>query len=299
MSEGYNGKTIKNLDELSDALCIGKPELIYHANNVGKNVSQFPKPKKNGKPRVITAPSKNLGLILSRLKVVFFDNYIYPSYVFGLGGNTLLDHADVHPAHLELVQADLSDFFPSINNNLVYKMWVSDFGVGPDLARTLTMLTTYNFSLSQGFATSSHIAGVVAKPFTTAMHDHCQNEGLNFSQYVDDLNFSGDHIEKRSLFKNLIAQARQCGFSIKKQKTQVTGPRVGKKITGTSVFADRMRAPRDVRRKAALALLALAADPGNKKLYKTALAYKGYLKHMNKRDGLRYESRLNSLLSLH
>jgi RNA-directed DNA polymerase len=295
MEEGYHGTNINNLDKLSSVLCIPKNELVYFANNLDKHVHRITKPKKNGKSRDILAPSKQVTAILQRIKIVFFDDYTYPHYVFGLGGNSLKDHASVHATENELIQADLRDFFPSIHYKLVYSMWINDFALPTEVARILTKLTTFNAHLQQGFATSSHIAAVIAGPLTYGLHAYCKGNGIAFSQYVDDLNFSGTHINKQALFKVLIDLARKHGFSVKKQKTGVFSANIGKTITGVSVYRRRTRAPKRIRQRAIIALIALSEHPKNEQAQKRVKGYFGHLNHLSKQDGKSYKRKIKSI----
>jgi len=263
---------------------------------MGKHVRHVTKTKKDGKPRHIIAPSKKLTAILRQVKAVFFDDYVYPDYVFGLGGNTLKDHAAVHAGENELVQADLTDFFPSIGHTAVYDMWLTHFQLPHEVARILTMLTTFDYRLQQGFATSSHIAAVVAMPLTRGLDTHCQANGMSFSQYVDDLNFSGKTIDKQELFKQLISLARTNGLSVKKRKTGAFNAKTGKSITGVSAHGSSLRATRNIRQRAALTLKALGARPDDKGLAKSARGYQGYLAHINNADGERYKAKVNKIV---
>lgn len=291
MQEGYTGKPVISLDDLSIVLSVPKDELVYFANNISNHVRQWEKLKKSGKPRTIVAPSKRLTVILQRIKVVFFDDYNYPGYVYGLGKRTLRDHARVHVGNRELIQADLTNFFPSIGHVAVHNMWLEHFSVSTEVARILTQLTTFKGRLQQGFATSSHIASIVALPLTKGLYSHCQANGVTFSQYVDDLNFSGKAIDKRLLFRELITLTRASALAVNKKKTVFRNVDIGKTITGVSVYGQRLRAPKLVRQRAINALNALAKSPKDDKLRKQVSGYQGYLKHLNKVDGQKYKQR--------
>jgi hypothetical protein len=296
MQEGSIGSAITSLDDLATTLYVQKSELTHYANNMGKHVRRVTKTKKDGKPRHIIAPSKKLTTILQRVKTVFFDDYTYPDYVFGLGGNTLKDHATVHAGDNELVQADLTDFFLSIKHTAVYDMWLKHFSLPHEVARILTMLTTFEYRLQQGFATSSHIAAVIAMPLTGELNVHCQANAMSFSQYVDDLNFSGKTIDKRALFKTLISSARANGLSVKKRKTDSFNAQTGKAITGVSTHGSKLRATRNIRQRAAATLKALSAHPQDKLILKSARGYQGYLAHINAADGVKYKAKIDRII---
>lgn len=293
----YIGKSINDLQTLSSILGSKPAELGYLSLNMEKNVRTYSVPKKHAltETRTITAPNEKLKRIQRKIKDQFLDNYMYEPYVYGLGGNTLKDHASVHKGAKVLVQIDIRDFYPSISHNLVFKMWVEKFGFPADIARVLTKLTTMKGGLMQGFPTSSHVATIVAEDFTLALDNHCKSNSLSFSQYVDDFNISGDGIDYRSIFKLVVATGRKYGLSIKRKKTRVNSKLVGKKITGVALTNQRTRATRDVRQRAIRALKDLATRPENEYFQKRVDGYGGFLKHLKKRDGSKYKKLIKKI----
>ena len=207
----YTGKSIDDLQTLGSTLGVKPTELGYLSLNMDKNVRTHNIPKKNNptEMREITAPNDKLKRVQRKIKTQFLAKYTYPKYVYGLGGNTLKDHASIHKGATELIQIDIRDFYPSISHELVFKMWIEKFGFPADVARILTKLTTMNGGLMQGFPTSSHIAAIVAEDFTFALNGYCKSNSMRFSQYVDDFNFSGRDIDYRGIFKLAVTTGRK------------------------------------------------------------------------------------------
>ncbi len=291
----YMGTHFTDLDGLCKELDISVGDFCYFANNVDRHVKKRQLIKKDGKPREILAPAKPLKAIQRAIKDKILQSYTYPAYVYGLGGDTLLDHALVHRGEKQLVKMDLRDFFPSIDHNKVYRMWLVKFDFTPELARLLTKLVTHEGRLQQGFPTSSHLAAIISEPFTKRMADYCTNSKLKFSQYVDDLNFSGDTINHKELFKLSITAAREEGFSVKRKKTKVYAPLVGKEITGVSLFDQRTRPTREVRKRAVTALKSLAGNPLDEHSLKVVNGYRRFIGHLNKDEGQRYQDSVNTI----
>src|SRR5688572_7900208 len=102
----YTGKSISDLRALSSILGSKPDELGYFSLNMDKNVRTRNTPKKNapGETREITAPNDRLKYIQRKIKTQLLAKYTYPKYVYGLGGNTLKDHASVHKGAKVLVQ---------------------------------------------------------------------------------------------------------------------------------------------------------------------------------------------------
>jgi RNA-directed DNA polymerase len=284
----YRGKIYDSIDALAQALGVGVGELLYCMDNMDNMVHAKITHKKDGSPRRLVAPTKRLKDLQRKVKDLFFAEYEFPGYVYGLGKNTLAQHARLHAGKKQLVQVDLRDFFPSIDNEKVYRMWAVVFRQPPTISRVLTRLTTQASRLQQGFPTSSHIAAVVAMPMTGSIQSYCESNGLGFSQYVDDLNLSGIKIDHAQLFKLLVCAARRSGFSIKPRKTKVTNSRTGKIITGVSLFGTRVRTPRATRRRAIDALKALSANPSDASARKRAYGYARHMLGLSREEGANY-----------
>lgn len=295
----YTGKSINDLQTLSSILGSKPAELRYLSLNMEKNVRTYNIPKKHTptEKRAITAPSEKLKRIQREIKDHLLDNYTLQPYVYGLGGNTLRDHANLHKGTKVLVQLDIRDFYPSISHALVFKMWVEKFGFSADVARVLTKLTTMNGGLVQGFPTSSHIAAIVAEDLTAALDKHCRNNSMSFSQYVDDFNISGNNINYRDVFKLVVTTGREYGLSIKRKKTRVNSKHVGKKITGVALTNQSTRATREVRQRAIRALKDLASQPEDEYFQKRVAGYASFLKHLKSRDGKKYKKQVNNIRS--
>lgn len=287
----YTGTSIANIGTLSSILGTTPAELGYLSLNMDKNVKTHSIRKKNNpnELREITAPSKKLKLIQRNIKDYILVNYTYEKYVYGLGGNTLKDHATVHKGTKNLVQIDIKEFYPSISHNLVYKMWIEKFSFPPLVSRVLTKITTMNGGLMQGFPTSSHIAAIVAEDFTLAINKYCNDNSMKFTQYVDDFNISGRDIDYRMIFKKIVPIGRSYGLSIKRRKTRVNHEKVGKTITGVSLIDQRTRATREVRQRAIRALKNLSQNSMDELSKKRVAGYAGFLKHLSKRDGKKYK----------
>lgn len=292
----YAGKKFLDLDELCSKLGVKPAELMYQAQNIEKNIQVKKIPKMSGGERMITSPNNKLKKLQRNVKNLFFSNYSYADYIYGLGGNTLKDHAKVHTGSRTLVKVDLRDFYPSITNRQVYKMWVNDFGIDSKTARLLTKLTTLNGYLQQGFPTSSHIAAVIAQPMGKDLLAYCDSNGLKFSQYVDDLNFSGKEVTYKHMFTLIMRCAHQAGFSVKRKKTTVYGAKTGKIITGVSLVDNRIRAPKRIRKKVVDSIKRLSLDPGDDSSRKTAIGYRRFIGHLNKHDGKHYQKLIDKAL---
>ncbi|HVS58518.1 MAG TPA: reverse transcriptase family protein [Candidatus Saccharimonadales bacterium] len=291
------GSRFATIEALCKELEINPADFQGCALNREHHVKYRPEEKPDGSLRDIYAPSEKLKEIQRKIKDIILATFDYPEYVYGLGGNTLRHHAEVHNTDGHLVKVDIRNFFPSIHHSKVYKMWVELFGFNPQIASFLTKLTTHRGCLQQGFPTSSHIAAIVSIPITKELQAYSHANQINFSQYVDDLNFSGETIIYKDMFKLVVSAVRRHGFSIKPRKTKVYNKKTAKLITGVSVTGGRMRAPRQVRKRAIDALKAYSANPQDLQNQKRVHGYAGFLEHLNHKDGQKYHQKIKRISS--
>jgi len=244
----YTGQSITNTNRLCELLSTKPSKLVGIFSNMDKQVKVRLEPKKSNpnEYREITAPSWQLKQVQRRIKDLILANYSFEPYAYGLGGTTLKNHALAHKGKRTLVKIDLKDFYPSVSYKFVYKMWIDKFGFSVEVARYLTKLTTLHGGLKQGFPTSSHIAAIVSEDFTSSLKKYCASSLLVFTQYVDDLNISGNNIDYRAIFKMVITKGRTYGFTIKRRKTRVTHKLIGKEITGVSLKEQAIRAKKTI-----------------------------------------------------
>jgi hypothetical protein len=124
--------------------------------------------------------------------------------------------------HLDSVfafTADISNFYPTISRNRVYRLFVSQFGCTPDVARLCTRLCTYRHHLALGLVTSPFLAEQVLIPIDRRLAAACAAAGLVYTRYVDDLNISGRYDLQRSGFESVVERIlTQHGFKMHPEK---------------------------------------------------------------------------------
>lgn len=128
--------------------------------------------------------------------------------------------------HLDSVYAltmDISDFFPSISSNRVYKLFTQRFCCSPDVSRLCTMMCTHNYHLALGLITSPFLADQIISVVDKRIAGSCNKADLVYSRFVDDITISAKYnldpkksgIEK--LIQNILADH---GFTVNPSKTK-------------------------------------------------------------------------------
>lgn len=168
-----------------------------------------------------------------------------PPFVGGLKKKDNILNAYFHKGKPYKFCTDLKNFFPHINNKMVYRAFVNR-GFSPDVARILTKLTTYKGGLIQGGANSTHIAYLALWDTVQELIPICDENQIVFTVYVDDMTFSSqkDFKDVSILLRDTIINN---GFCINHQKTFYTKGKAN--ITGVKVGQNTLNVKDDFREK--------------------------------------------------
>jgi len=187
-----------------------------------------------GKPRPLATPYGRLREILDKLQP-FLQRVVLPMHVHGgRKGHSHLGNALSHVDNSGLFSMDLKDFFPSVSHHRVYRLFYARLGCSPDVARYLTRLTTLNGCLPQGSPTSTILAAIVSEPLVKRLAGLSVHHGAVYTQYVDDIAFSGPGYVGRLVptFKRIVQQE---GYRINESKTKIADHKSEKVVTGVRI----------------------------------------------------------------
>lgn len=112
--------------------------------------------------------------------------------VGGIKKRSMLKHIEPHIGKKTIVCMDLSNCFPNISYERVVAVWKS-LGYTAQLAKLLASATTFRGYLPQGAPTSSLLCNFAMNPMATEIEELMTINSLNFTQYIDDLCFSGNN----------------------------------------------------------------------------------------------------------
>ena len=89
-----------------------------------------------------------------------------------------------------MLRLDISDFFPSVDEDVVRKGFVR-LGARNRVANALVRLVTLPERLPQGAPTSVAVADMVLYPLDVRLAGMAEKHGFTYSRYVDDITLSG------------------------------------------------------------------------------------------------------------
>lgn len=219
---------------------------------------------KEGKPRLIEPPRKELKVIQKRIKQML-GKIMVPSNVFsGVKGRSYADNAVMHTGEnrRNLFKIDLTAFFPSISRETVYCFFFEDLCCSPDIAEILTNFTTididktqancldeiYSFLDSKGVSCKNHlISGAPTSQIMSYLVNHRMFDEMQkvaddnkavMTVYVDDVTFSTENRISKDFRDRIIAIVRKYGYQISKTKVKKYTKLYPKLVTGVVIDSD-------------------------------------------------------------
>ena len=248
--------------------------LAFHSDaSPRSHYIRFTVPKRSGGTRALFAPHKQLAGVQEWI----FTNILgkaptHPAAHGFVAGRSTVSNATPHVGKDVLVNADLTDFFPSVTFGRVRGVFQL-LGYSPAVATILALLCTesprrqveyagkpYHVAtgpraLPQGACTSPALSNLVARRMDSRLNGIASKLGFTYTRYADDLSFSasGEPLKKIGY---LLARVRHIaedeGFAVNEKKTRVLRQSAAQNVTGIIVNR-RLGVPRDeVRRLRAI-----------------------------------------------
>lgn len=229
-------KMISRPNSLYRALSIEKAVIDKVLANIGSYYYEYEKRtrKSNGKikKRIINPSKGTLKIIQKHIDNLLKEKIPPARYAFGsTKGRSGISNAKFHQGNKYVFQTDLRAFFPSITQEMVYKMFVR-YGFSKDVASILTKLTTYGGHIPQGASTSSTVSNLVFTKTGDVIANYCVKNGFKFTTYVDDLTISSP-VDFKEQISEILDILKLDGYAISHAKTtyrtsptKVTGPLV-------------------------------------------------------------------------
>ena len=162
--------------------------------------------------------------------------------------NGLKENAECHRKNIFLLEMDIQDFFNSILEKRVFKLFCN-MGYSSNVSAILTNLCTFNGCLPQGAVTSPYLANLICYQLDIRINGLCSKRDIEYSRYADDLSFSSNN--KASLVKIehiLIKIIEDEGFEINPKKTRFLSNDVKKTITGITINDETIHVDKKLKR---------------------------------------------------
>ena len=210
------------------------------------NYLNYSIPKRKKGFRVINAPQGRLNKVQKKINSHLQGVYScikHPSvhgFVLRVKHNSqnanIVQNALPHVGKRYLLNLDLKDFFSSIPAQKVYSLFRSPpFGFDESVSEALTYLLTYNGVLPQGVATSPVLSNLICLPLDNALLNYCEQEGITYTRYADDLSFSSNEFITKIQVQYLKHILMTHGFSLNDKKFRLRSKNKKQVVTGIIV----------------------------------------------------------------
>lgn len=193
--------------------------------------------KSDGSIRTVFSVELPLKAVQKRIKSRFLDNVYYPAYLQGgvrdrENPRDYVRNARIHAGCSTLINEDISNFFPSVSDGIVFDIWAHFFKFPRSVAEMLTKLTVKDGCLPQGTSTSSYLANLVFWRAETRLVDKLRSWGFSYTRYVDDISVSSSIAMKNEYKGKVISLIREMAMrsslhlKARKQRIYSSGERM-------------------------------------------------------------------------
>lgn len=223
-------------------------------NHTFRRYKQFKIKKKSGGYRQITAPrNQSFMLMLQYVNEIFKAIYSPSEYAMGFTEQrSVVTNANVHKGQNYVLNIDLKDFFPSIEQPRIWKrLQLKPFNFPIPVANVLAGMCSMKetrtledgtkkdfYILPQGAPTSPVITNMICDTLDRRLAGLAKRFGLHYTRYADDITFSSMHnvYQKDGDFrKELVRIIQSQGFTINENKTRLQKIGGRQEVTGIIV----------------------------------------------------------------
>ena len=242
--------------------------LVYHRDVVTfDNYYRFDIPKKSGGTRHIAAPKTQLKTAQRQILEEILQKVEVSDLSHGfIKSRSVLTSAKTHNTSPDLlINIDLENFFPTITFERVRGVYQS-FGYSGYIASLLAMICTYcermpleikgqlkyiktsDRILPQGSPASPMITNIICKKLDKRIYGLCQQLGITYTRYADDMSFSytgnTDDFDIGNFLNSINKIIEAEGFHMKKEKTHILRKNNRQYITGIVINNEEIGVPK-------------------------------------------------------
>lgn len=192
----YPHRPIHSINALARALGEPVERLLALAQRSSRLYRYVPQTKKDGiTPRHTYDAHEPLKTIQRKIVDRILSKVAFPGYLHGgirdpKLPRSIYSNARVHTGAKTVILQDIADFFPSITNEHIHRLFLGLFRFSADVASLLANLVTREGQVPQGASTSSYLANLVFWDIEPALVTRFKSEGLAYSRFADDITVS-------------------------------------------------------------------------------------------------------------
>lgn len=225
----------KELCSIEKALGYPAKTLYGLSNRLEKHYHTVFIPKRDGTKRRLSVPD----LILKDVQRSIAKNILayYPVSKYATAyrvGSSVQKNAALHVRKKKILKLDIEGFFDHISYSRVKDTVFYEAKFSAPIRILLTMLCYYRETLPQGAPTSPAITNIIMYEFDETVGTYCDERGISYTRYCDDMTFSGE-FEEKELVALVKAELKKLGLFLKNRKTVVVTSAKRQTVTGLVV----------------------------------------------------------------
>ena len=244
--------TLENLADLLHLSGDGLAHIIKY-----KKYRSFKIKKRSGGYRQICAPNFQLKVLQKWIltNILEKEKISSSATAFIKNCNGIKQNALIHKNNKFIFEIDLKDFYPSISDYMVKKMFL-DLGYSKFESNILSSICTYKKELPQGGITSPYISNLVFKNLDEKIEEFCISRNIKYSRYADDLTFSFNDLCLTKELKQFLQYQinKHSRFRINAKKTRILYPSQKQTITGITVNNNQIKCSNNLKQKIRITL---------------------------------------------
>ncbi|MBR7133402.1 MAG: RNA-directed DNA polymerase [Clostridia bacterium] len=219
---------------LSDLGFSGKT-LYSVSNHINRHYHPVKIPKANGEFRELNVPDKLLMTIQRAInnKLLCLENVSRFAMAYKPGSSTKMN-AVAHVAQPVVLKLDIRHFFDHLIFPLIKEKAFPAARYSEQNSILLTFLCTYKDALPQGAPTSPTISNIIMKDFDNFVGGWCNERGIAYTRYCDDMTFSGD-FDPKAVIILVKKELKKLGLYLNDKKTVVVRKGQRQSVTGIVV----------------------------------------------------------------
>ena len=279
---------IQSLDDFSMHTHISKRTIYQLSIRSSCYYKIYQIPKKSGKLRTISQPSKKLKGLQAWILMNILNCIKVSSSCKGFEiKSSTFYNAIPHIGASVVLTIDLKDFFPSISSKFVYNIFKT-IGYNKLISTVLSNICTYKGALPQGGPCSPKLANLACWAIDKRIQGFVGKRGITYTRYADDLTFSGlSPVKVVQVIPTIKTIIESEGFKINRSKTRIAGSARKKIVTGLIITEDNVGIGKQKYKELRVKIhhLAHSTSKENQKLLNEV---KGWLSYLNSVDKNRF-----------
>ncbi|MBO5869778.1 MAG: RNA-directed DNA polymerase [Clostridia bacterium] len=240
----------RELSSVEADLDFSAKTLYSLTNDIEKHYRRVEIPKHDGTFRVLYVPDTLLKTVQRRIanRILLLEPISRYATAYKRG-SFIRKNASCHVGKETVLKLDIKHFFDSILYSHVKDKVFTEKRFSEPIRVLLTMLCYYKDRLPQGAPTSPVITNIVMRDFDETVGNWCNQRGITYTRYCDDMTFSGSFdVNEVKIFVK--SELRKIGFFLNEKKTVsakgtqrqiVTGIVVNEKLNVSSEYRKKLR----------------------------------------------------------